>query len=91
MMLRMMLYQSVQFVRHGVEDALEFAAQESRLVLRNVGLISASITALAMGLAVGSELRRRYKFKRRTPYEVYARAGGALPRASADLDYGVGV
>ncbi len=91
MMLRMMLNRLIRSVRHGVEDTLEFAAQESRLVLRNVGLVSASITALAMGVAVGRELRQRYKFRRRTPYDVYARAGAALPRASGDLDYGVGV
>ncbi len=91
MMLRMMLYRSFRSVRHGVEDTLDFAAQESRLVLRNVGLVSASITALAMGVVVGRELRQRYKFKRRTPYDIYARSGSRLTEASADLDYGVGV
>ncbi len=70
---------------------LEFAVQESRLVLRNVGFVSASITALAMGVAVGRELRQRYKFKRRTPYDIYARAGGSMPKVSADLDFGVGI
>ena len=90
-MLRMMLHRSVRSIRHGVEDALSFAAQESRLVLRNVGLVSASITALAMGVVVGRELRQRYKFKRRTPYDVYARAGGRQVKKTSDLDYGVGV
>lgn len=91
MILRMMLHRSIRSIRHGVEDTLDFAAQESRLVLRNIGLVSASITALAMGVAVGRELRQRYKFKRRTPYDIYARAGGALPKASADLDYALGI
>ena len=91
MMLRMKLHRSLRSIRHGVEDTLDYAAEESRLVLRNVGLVSASITALAMGVAVGRELRQRYKFKRRTPYDIYARAGNAPRETRPDLEYGVGI
>lgn len=90
-MLRMMLYKSLRTIRHGVEDTLDYAAAESRLVLRNVGLVSASITALAMGVVVGRELRERYKFKRRTPYDIYSRAGDRLREAPQELEFGVGV
>ena len=76
MMLRMTLNRSLRTIRHGVEDSIDYAANESRLVLRNVGLVSAGVTALALGVVVGRELRHRYKFSRRTPYDLYAHAGG---------------
>lgn len=87
MMLRMRLQRQLRKVRHGIEDAMDYAAQESRLVLRNVGLVSAGITALALGVVVGRELRQRYKFSRRTPYDVYAHAG----TRKQDVEFGVGI
>ncbi len=86
MMLGMRLSRSIRKVRHGVEDTLDYAAQESRVVLRNVGLVSAGITALAVGVVVGRELRQRYKFNRRTPYDLYAHAG----ERRDELEFGVG-
>ena len=86
MMLRMRVARSIRHLRHGVEDSLEFAAQESRLVVRNFGLVSAGITALALGVVVGRELRQRYKFHRRTPYDMYAHAGEQSP----EIEFGVG-
>jgi hypothetical protein len=57
--------------------------------MRNVGLVSAGITVLAIGVVVGRELRERYKFNRRTPYDVYSHSGDQTPQ---DLEYfGVGV
>jgi hypothetical protein len=85
MMLRMSLSGSIRKLRHGVEDTFDFAAQEGRAVLRNIGLVSAGVTVLALGVVVGSELRRRYKFSRRTPYDFYAHAG-----EGGDLEFGVG-
>jgi hypothetical protein len=56
-------------------------------VLRTVGWISAGLGALALGLFVGAELRQRYKFNRRTPYDFYAHSGDELQ----DVEFGVGV
>lgn len=66
---------------------MDYAAQESRAVLRNVGLVSAGITVLAVGVVVGRELRQRYKFNRRTPYDLYAHSG----ERSQELEFGVGI
>lgn len=85
-MLRMRLSRSIRKVRHGVEDTIDYAANESRVVLRNIGLVSAGITALAVGVVVGRELRQRYKFHRRTPYDMYAHAGDQ----AQELEFGVG-
>lgn len=43
--------------------------------LRVIGWCSVGVAALALGIYLGRELRSRYKFKRRTPYDFYANAG----------------
>ena len=43
--------------------------------LRVIGWILVGITVAALGLFAGLELRNRYRFKRRTPYDFYANAG----------------
>jgi hypothetical protein len=64
----------------------EIEQKESHL-LKTVGWISAALGAVALGLVVGAELRSRYKFNRRTPYDVYAHSGDEL----GDVDWGVGI
>ncbi|HEX3939966.1 MAG TPA: hypothetical protein VHX11_00625 [Acidobacteriaceae bacterium] len=54
---------------------------------RVVGWTSAVLGIAALGLFVGHELRSRYKFNQRTPYDFYAHAGDRAPVA----DYGVGI
>jgi hypothetical protein len=56
-------------------------------LLRTVGWVSAGITALALGVVVGREIRQRYKFNRRTPYDFYAHSGDQVQ----DVDFGVGI
>ena len=56
-------------------------------ILRTVGWITAGLGALALGLVVGRELRQRYKFNRRTPYDFYAHSGDELQ----DMEFGVGI
>ena len=57
-------------------------------VLQTLGWISAGAGALGLGVIVGREIRRRYKFKRRTPYDFYAHAGGSYHN---DVEFGVGI
>lgn len=56
-------------------------------VLRTFGWVSAGLTALALGVIVGREIRQRYKFNRRTPYDFYAHSGDQVQ----DVDFGVGI
>ena len=37
--------------------------------------LSVGVAVAAVGIFVGRELRSRYKFKRRTPYDFYSHAG----------------
>ncbi len=90
MMHRMRLSRSLRTLRHGLEDTFAYAVKESRLVMRNVGFVSAGITVLAVGVVVGRELRQRYKFSRRTPYDFYAHAGERRDRFG-EREFGVGI
>ena len=55
-------------------------------VLRVVGWFSVGMVLATLGFFVGRELRDRYKFKQRTPYDFYSNAGEAQT-----ADYGMGV
>ena len=65
-------------------DAQEQEAEST--LFRTVGWISAGLGAVALGLFVGRELRQRYKFNRRTPYDFYAHSGD-----EQDVDFGLGI
>lgn len=43
--------------------------------LRTAAWFGVAVGALAIGVYVGREIRSRYKFKRRTPYDYYSHAG----------------
>jgi hypothetical protein len=60
--------------------------QEDSPLIKTVGWISAGLGAVALGLFIGRELRLRYKFNHRTPYDAYAHAGD-----EQDIDFGLGV
>jgi hypothetical protein len=71
----------------------EVAAQDSSCeetcesrTLKVIGWLSVGITVAVVGIFVGRELRCRYKFKRRTPYDFYSHAGER--QAS---EFGVGI
>lgn len=77
-------------LKYDGDDAEEL--QESGL-LKTVGWVSAALGAVALGLIVGREIRQRYKFNRRTPYDLYAHSGDALRGMSdlSDAEFGVGI
>ena len=59
---------------------------EESTIFKTLGWVSAGLGAVALGLFVGRELRQRYKFNRRTPYDVYSHAGD-----EQDVDFGLGI
>jgi hypothetical protein len=60
---------------------------EETTVLRTIGWLTAGLGAVAIGLIVGRELRQRYKFNRRTPYDFYTHSGDE----ANDMEFGVGI
>ncbi len=68
-----------------VQEELELDEEDST-VFKTIGWISAGLGAVALGLFVGRELRQRYKFNRRTPYDLYAHSGD-----EQDVDFGLGI
>ena len=68
--------------RNGNEDG----GEEETTLIKTVGWISAGLGAVALGLFIGRELRQRYQFNRRTPYDLYAHSGD-----EQDVDFGLGI
>ena len=71
----------------GANSATELTPETESHFLKTFGWISAALGAVALGVFVGREIRQRYKFNRRTPYDLYAHSGDQLP----DVDAGVGI
>jgi len=57
-----------------------------RKTLKVLGWFSVGMAVAAISVLVGYELRSRYKFKRRTPYDFYSNAA-----ESQSTEFGVGV
>lgn len=60
--------------------------EEESALIKTIGWVSAGLGAVALGLFIGRELRQRYKFNRRTPYDFYSHSGD-----EQDVDFGLGV
>jgi hypothetical protein len=54
--------------------------------LRVIGWLSVGVAVTALGIFVGRELRKRYKFNHRTPYDFYSEAG---KRQSGEFGLGI--
>jgi hypothetical protein len=64
------------------------AESESHVAVKIIGWSSLAVGIAALGVFVGREIRTRYKFKRRTPYDYYAHSGD---QTRATADYGIGI
>lgn len=62
-------------------------SREGCKTFRVVGWASVVLGITALGIYIGHELRSRYKFSQRTPYDIFAHAGDSVPTA----EYGVGI
>ena len=58
---------------------------EESNTLRVIGWFSIGMAVAALGIYVGRELRLRYKFNHRTPYDFYSSPG------QQSGDFGVGI
>lgn len=70
--------------------AQELAAcgSSSSALTRTIGWISVGAGMVALGYFVGRQLRARYNFRRRTPYDFYSHAGDEY---NNNAEYGVGI
>jgi hypothetical protein len=60
--------------------------QEESKTLRVIGWFSVGMAVAAISLYFGRELRLRYKFNHRTPYDFYSKAGN-----QQSTEFGVGI
>ena len=71
---------SLPFPQEELED------DDESTLIKTIGWISAGLGAVALGLFIGREMRQRYKFNRRTPYDVYSHYGD-----EEEVDFGIGI
>jgi hypothetical protein len=64
----------------------EVQEDDESTLIKTIGWVSAGLGAVALGLFIGREMRLRYKFNRRTPYDFYSHSGD-----EQDLDVGLGI
>jgi hypothetical protein len=69
-----------------MQEEQEENVTSGHAALRALGWVSFGLGIAAVGVFVGRELRKRYKFNHRTPYDFYSNA--ATPAAS---EFGMGV
>ena len=67
-------------------EEVENEEKKDSKALRIIGWFSVGIAVAAIGIYMGNEMRNRYKFKKRTPYDFYANAG-----ESQASEFGVGI
>jgi len=67
-------------------EEVETECEKDSKALKVIGWFSIGMAVAALGIYIGAEMRNRYKFKKRTPYDFYANAGEA--QAS---EFGVGI
>ena len=68
------------------EQKNEVEDEDESTLIKTIGWVSAGLGAVAIGLFIGREMRLRYKFNRRTPYDLYSHSGD-----EQDLDVGLGI
>ncbi len=66
---------------------LTIPSRKPSALIKTVGWLSAGLGAVALGFVVGNEIRQRYKFNRRTPYDNYGHTGDELQ----DIDGTLGI
>jgi hypothetical protein len=57
------------------EEDTPAGEKPEKKALRVIGWFSIGMAVATLGIYLGYELRCRYKFKRRTPYDFYSNAG----------------
>lgn len=60
--------------------------QDESKTLKVIGWFSVGMAVAAIGIYLGRELRLRYKFNKRTPYDFYSSAGN-----KQSTEFGVGI
>jgi hypothetical protein len=80
------LHDSLAQIPSLVESSLPSRRNRTQQVAITAAWVAAGVGVLTLGLVAGRELRTRYKFKRRTPYDYYAHSGDRQ-----DLEFGVGI
>ncbi len=69
------------------KDSVAKGDEAGACLLRSLGWVTAGVAAVTLGIVVGREIHQRYKFNRRTPYDMYSHSGDQ----TQDVEFGVGI
>ena len=67
-------------------ETIDVNEPEPHAALRAIGWVSVGLGLAAVSLFVGREIRKRYRFAHRTPYDFYSQAG-----AQTASEFGMGI
>jgi hypothetical protein len=67
-------------------EMIEVDETTTHPALRAIGWVSVGVGIAAVSLYLGRELRKRYEFSHRTPYDFYSNAG-----AQTASEFGMGI
>jgi hypothetical protein len=79
-------FRSIESWRQEKTMSTSCEEKSEKNTIKLIGWASLALGVAAIGILVGRELRHRYKFNKRTPYDFYAQAGSAVT-----TEYGLGV
>lgn len=68
--------------------AEEAEEQRASSTLKVIGWLSVGVAVAALGVYLGREIRSRYKFNHRTPYDFYDHASGKEQQTG---EFGLGI
>jgi hypothetical protein len=68
------------------EHEQETSTSTTHSALRALGWVSVGVGIAAFSVLLGNELRKRYKFNHRTPYDFYSNAG-----SQTASEFGMGI
>jgi hypothetical protein len=67
-------------------NSIDTSEPHTSAALRAIGWVSVGLGIAAVGMVVGREILKRYKFAHRTPYDFYANAG-----SQTASEFGMGI
>ncbi len=67
-------------------NSIDTSEPTTSAALRAIGWVSVGLGIAAVGMVVGREILKRYKFAHRTPYDFYANAG---PQTASEFGMGI--
>jgi hypothetical protein len=64
-------------------------SRQEKVVVRRIGWVSLGVGVAALGIYIGRELRARWNYNHRSPYDFYSHSGEEIDFNGAEAGVGV--